>query len=181
MENIDDYLSNLSIESLMDLSETTSSSTFEENSIVRELISRFKLSQSNFTWGLIVLRDNILIEITKRYIQLNIKPMNEELTPHIEYHPNGNVWIKGQHNSNGHREGLWEGFHLNGNIEGRTTYKDGKEDGIEEWFYENGNIKARIPFKGGKGDGIEEWLDEQGNITQTRHWKDGELIKTTKH
>ena len=78
MENIDDYLSNLSIESLMDLSETTSSSTFEENSIVRELISRFKLSQSNFTWGLIVLRDNILIEITKRYIQLNIKPMKNK-------------------------------------------------------------------------------------------------------
>jgi DNA-binding transcriptional ArsR family regulator len=181
MENIDDYLSNLSIESLMDLSETTSSSTFEENSIVRELISRFKLSQSNFTWGLIALRDNILIEITKRYIQLNIKPMNEELTPHIEYHPNGNVWIKGQHNSNGHREGLWEGFHLNGNIEGRTPYKEGKRDGIVERFYENGNIKARIPFKGGKGDGIQEVFDEQGNITQTHHWKDGELIKTTKH
>jgi DNA-binding transcriptional ArsR family regulator len=87
MENIDDYLSNLSIESLMDLSETTSSSTFEENSIVRELISRFKLSQSNFTWGLIVLRDNILIEITKRYIQLNIKPMNEELTPTLNITP----------------------------------------------------------------------------------------------
>jgi antitoxin component YwqK of YwqJK toxin-antitoxin module len=83
--------------------------------------------------------------------------MNEELTPHIEYHPNGNVWIKGQHNSNGHREGLWEGFHLNGNIEGRTPFKDGKVDGITEWF------------------------DKQGNITETRHWKDGKLIKTTKH
>jgi antitoxin component YwqK of YwqJK toxin-antitoxin module len=50
-----------------------------------------------------------------------------------------------------------------------------------ERFYENGNIKARIPFKGGKGDGIQEVFDEQGNITQTHHWKDGELIKTTKH
>jgi hypothetical protein len=126
MENIDDYLSNLSIESLMDLSETTSSSTFEENSIVRELISRFKLSQSNFAWGLIVLRDNILIEITKRYIQLNIKPMTKELTPYIEYDRNGNVWVKGQLNSKGEREGLWEGFHENGNIHWRASYKDGK-------------------------------------------------------
>jgi len=67
MESIDDYLSNLSVESLMDLSEKTNSSTFEEDSIVRELISKFKLSQSDFTCGLIGLRDNILREITKRY------------------------------------------------------------------------------------------------------------------
>jgi antitoxin component YwqK of YwqJK toxin-antitoxin module len=107
--------------------------------------------------------------------------MTNELTPHIEYHPNGNVSIKGQHNSNGHREGLWEGFHLNGNIEGRIPYKDGKEDGIEEWFYENGNIKARIPFKDDRKDGTQNFYDEQGNITETRHWKDGELIKTTEH
>jgi len=203
MENIDDYLSNLSIESLMDLSETTSSSTFEENSIVRELISRFKLSQSNFTWGLIVLRDNILIEITKRYIQLNIKPMTKELTPHIEYHPNGNVYIKGQKNFVGQREGLWEYFWNNGNIERRIPYKEGKRDGIAESFYEDGNIRRRIPYKEGKMDGIEEWFDkqwnikaripfkegkedgiaerfdEQGNIVETRHWKEGELIETT--
>jgi len=30
-------------------------------------------------------------------------------------------------------------------------------------------------------DGIEEWFDEQGNITETRHWKDGEIIEETKH
>jgi antitoxin component YwqK of YwqJK toxin-antitoxin module len=107
--------------------------------------------------------------------------MTNELTSHIEYHDNGNVRIKGQHNSNGHREGLWEGFHLNGNIEGRTTYKDGKEDGIEECFDEQGNIKWRIPYKEGKEDGIEEEFDEQGNIIRTRHWKDGELIVETEN
>ena len=204
MENIDDYLSNLSIESLMDLSETTSSSTFEENSIVRELISRFKLSQSNFTWGLIALRDNILIEITKRYIQLNIKPMTKELTPTIGYHPNGNVSIKGQLNSKGQEEGLWELFYLNGNIHWRIPYKEGKRDGIAESFYEDGNIKYRTPYVGGKEDGIAEWFDkqwnikaripfkegkedgiadefdEQGNITETTLWKNGEVIEETK-
>jgi len=131
--------------------------------------------------------------------------MNNELTPHIEYYSNGNVWIKGQKNSGGQGEGLWEWFYENGNIyrrapykegkedgiaevfyengniEWRTTYKEGKEDGIEEWFYENGNIRRRTPYKGDEKDGIEEWFDEQGNITKTRLWKDGELIEETEN
>jgi hypothetical protein len=32
--------------------------------------------------------------------------MDNKLTPHIEYHPNGNVWIKGQKNSKGQQEGI---------------------------------------------------------------------------
>ena len=85
--------------------------------------------------------------------------MNNELTPHIEYYDewNGNVSIKGQLNSKGQEEGLWEWFYPNGNIEWRISYVEGEEDGIEEWF------------------------DEQGNIIRTRHWKDGKLIETTKH
>ena len=83
--------------------------------------------------------------------------INNELTPHIEYHPNGNVYIKGQKNFGGQEEGIWE------------------------WFFENGNIRLRIPFKEGKEDGIEEFFYKNGNIIKTRLWKDGKLIETTKH
>ena len=83
--------------------------------------------------------------------------MTNELTPHIERHPNGNVWIKGQKNSKGQREGIWE------------------------YFYSNGNILLRVPYKDGKMDGAKNFYDEQGNITETRVWKDGKLIETTKH
>jgi len=107
--------------------------------------------------------------------------MNNKLTPHIEYNSNGNVWIKGQKNSKGQREGIWEYFYSNGNIQSRTPYKGGREDGIAEWFYGNGNIRRRTPYKEGEKDGIEEIFDEQGNIIETRVWKDGILIKTTKH
>jgi antitoxin component YwqK of YwqJK toxin-antitoxin module len=44
-------------------------------------------------------------------------------------------------------------------------------------FYENGNIESRTSYKDGKIDGIAEEFDEQGNIIRTRHWKDGELIE----
>jgi len=102
-----------------------------------------------------------------------MKSENAELTPHIEYYDNGNVYIKGQLNSKGEREGLWEVFYPNGNIHYRTPYKEGKMDGIKERFYENGNIKCRTPYKEGKEDGIEEWFNEQGNITKTTLWKNG--------
>ena len=109
------------------------------------------------------------------------RPMKNKLTPHIEYWDNGNVCIKGQKNSKGQREGIWELFYENGNIERRTPYKEGKRDGIEECFDEQGNIKWRIPYKGGKRDGIEEWFHKNRNIIETRHWKDGKLIEETKH
>ena len=85
-----------------------------------------------------------------------IKKIDGELTPHIEYHPNGNVSIKGQKNSKGQQEGIWEGFYPSGNIYRRTSYVEGKEDGIVEFF------------------------DEQGNIIKTYVWKNGELIEETK-
>ena len=117
----------------------------------------------------------------EKFKSLETTTESEELTPYIEYYDNGNVWTKGQKNSKGQREGLWEWFYLNGNIKWRTPYKEGKLNGIEELFYKDGNIRRRTPYVGGEKDGIEEWFDEQGNITQTRHWKDGKLIKTTKH
>jgi antitoxin component YwqK of YwqJK toxin-antitoxin module len=107
--------------------------------------------------------------------------MTNELTPHIKYHNNGNVLVKGQENSVGQREGIWEYFWNNGNIQARIPYVGGKVDGIIECFYTNGNIESRTPYKEGNMDGIEEWFDKQGNITETRHWKDGEVIEEIKH
>jgi len=107
--------------------------------------------------------------------------MTNKLTPYIEYYDNGNVLVKGQLNSKGQEEGLWEWFRKNGIIHFRIPYKEGKEDGIVEGFYENGNIGIRTPYKEGNKDGIEEWFDEQGNITKTRLLKDGKLIEETKH
>ncbi|NDC23893.1 MAG: hypothetical protein EBZ49_07165 [Proteobacteria bacterium] len=100
--------------------------------------------------------------------------MNNELTPYIEYHPNGNVRVKGQLNSKEQEEGIWEWFSENGNIERRIPYKDGKEDGIVEVFYENGNIQIRTPYKNGMEDGIKEVFDLNGNIRRRTTFKEGD-------
>ena len=107
--------------------------------------------------------------------------MNNELTPYIEYYSNRNVWVKGQLNSKGQREGIWELFYPSGNIQWRIPYKEGKMNGIKELFYPSGNIQWRIPYKEGKRDGIEECFYETGNIIETTLWKDGKLIETTEH
>ncbi|NBV27938.1 hypothetical protein EBS02_02810 [bacterium] len=105
---------------------------------------------------------------------------SKELTLHIEYWPNGNVRVKGKKNFKEQREGLWEWFYDNGNIQFRLPYIEGIPDGIAEVFYGNGNIRWRTPYVEGKENGIEESFDEQGNITKTRTWKDGKLIEETK-
>lgn len=67
MQEINEYLKNLSVEDLMNLSSMSEDSTFNENSIIRKLIEKYELSQQNFQLGLIELRHNILVEITRRY------------------------------------------------------------------------------------------------------------------
>lgn len=73
MANINDYLSNLSMQSLMDLSKESYSSTIEENSIIRDLIRDYNLSNDSFfVGGIINLRDSILVEVTRRHFE-NLK------------------------------------------------------------------------------------------------------------
>ena len=66
MERLTEFLRNLSIESLMSLSRDSESLTFEENSIIRHLISEYEISP-DFHTGLIGLRSMLLTEITQRY------------------------------------------------------------------------------------------------------------------
>ena len=67
-KTIQEYLKNLSIESLMKLSSDSDSGTFDENSLIRQLVKEYQLSTTGeiFT-GVIGLRNLILVEITRRY------------------------------------------------------------------------------------------------------------------
>jgi hypothetical protein len=103
---------------------------------------------------------------------------SEELTPHIEYYDNGNVRIKGQNNSKGQREGIWEFFYENGNIQKRSPYKEGRRDGIEEIFYENGNIECRTSYEKGIWNGDEErFYSNPGNIRIRNPYKGTHLLR----
>jgi len=96
----------------------------------------------------------------EKFKSLETTTESEELTPYIEYHRNGNVYVKGQLNSKGQPEGIWELFYEDGNIQIRTPYKEGKEDGISKYFWPG---------------------TPNGNIIKTTLWKDGKLIEETEN
>ena len=94
----------------------------------------------------------------EKFKSLETTTESEELTPHIEYCAYGNVLVKGQRNSVGQREGIWEWFYDDGNIKWRIPYKEGKMDGIEERFDKQGNIRWRIPYVEGRRMGLASGL-----------------------
>ena len=58
-------------------------------------------------------------------------------------------------NEDGTREGLYESFYENGEVESRLTFKNGLYHGLQEWFTEEGEIISQIVFLEG-----EEWIPE---------------------
>ena len=66
VDRLNEYMRNLSIESLMGLSRETEGLTFGENSSVRQLITEYGISH-DFHTGLIGLRSRLLTELTQRY------------------------------------------------------------------------------------------------------------------
>jgi hypothetical protein len=66
MEKLNEYLRNLNIESMMNLSKESDGSIFDEKSAIRYLISEYDISTDFYT-GLLGLRSILLAEITRRY------------------------------------------------------------------------------------------------------------------
>jgi hypothetical protein len=66
MERLEEYLRSLSVESLMSIAQESEATVFEEDSIIRRLISEYDISTS-FSLGVLGLRSILLSEILRRY------------------------------------------------------------------------------------------------------------------
>ena len=66
MEALNEHLQQLSTEDLMTLCVESGSQIFKNDSVIRELISKYKLG-NNFYIALIALRSALLTEVTRRY------------------------------------------------------------------------------------------------------------------
>ena len=85
------------------------------------------------------------------------------------------------------KDGLWEWFYENGQINTRGNYKQypsckdnpfggDEKEGLWESFYEGGQLKIRANYKKGKHDGLYEEFDEDGNLTKTKTYINGEEV-----
>ena len=77
-----------------------------------------------------------------------------------------NLTRKYQHDSEGRRHGVWEGYYRNGTLSWRRHYHQGREHGVWEEYYPNGTLGWRGNYHHGKQKGLAMWRDPQGRCTQ---------------
>ena len=74
----------------------------------------------------------------------------------------------------GERDGLFEKYYDNGQLDFKGNYKDGKRDRLFEYYYENGQLMSKSNYKDGKREGLYEFYYENGQIETKSNYKDGE-------
>ena len=90
----------------------------------------------------------------------------------VGYHDNGQLWYKGTY-KDGKSEGPWVSYHDNGQLSLKGIYKDGERDGPWVRYHDNGQLWQKGEFKDGKMDG--PWVEyyKNGQIYSEKTYKDG--------
>lgn len=81
------------------------------------------------------------------------------------------------HYKDGVLHGRADGFRISGNIlVHKGYYNNGRLDGIYEEFHVNGQLKRKINYKMGKKDGLHESWEKDGNKIESAEYKDDVFI-----
>ena len=70
------------------------------------------------------------------------------------------------------RQGLYESFYENGQLEERYTFKNDELDGLFKKFNRDGDLIERCTYKDGLKQGLYESFDENGQLEQKCMYKD---------
>ena len=96
----------------------------------------------------------------------------------IEYHENGQPEEKIYYKNGREVSTTNFDYYENGQLEVRENFKDGEiVNGLWESYYENGQLERRGNIQERKENGLWEYFDEDGNQTETKEYKNGELIE----
>jgi antitoxin component YwqK of YwqJK toxin-antitoxin module len=75
---------------------------------------------------------------------------------------------------NGMREGLYESYYLNGDLERTCTYHQNEMHGIERYYNaETGKMSSEVEFNHGKKHGWSRWFTSNGDLIGEAHYKNG--------
>jgi len=69
-----------------------------------------------------------------------------------------------QRNEKENREGYWEEYYNNGQLDYKGHYKDGVLDGYWERYYYNGQLWRKGHYKDGKREGYWEFFYDNGQL-----------------
>ena len=81
---------------------------------------------------------------------------------------------KGYMDDNGLKQGEWEGYYDNGELESKGNYKDDKKVGYWEHYYNgNGELSSKGNYKNDVKDGYWEGYYRNGKLEYKGNYKDG--------
>ena len=71
------------------------------------------------------------------------------------------------------RDGPYELYYNDGQLEEKGTYKGGERDGAYESYHQNGQLRIKTAYKGGERDGQYQAYNETGRLTEEMMYKEG--------
>lgn len=87
-----------------------------------------------------------------------------------EHYRNGQLYKKYTINKDGHKHGLYEDWHTNGELKIRANYKDGQRHGLFEFWYDNGQRFIKSNYKDGRIHGLYEAWNGYGEQTEKQYY-----------
>lgn len=92
------------------------------------------------------------------------------------YWENGEIESKGNY-VNGIQDGYWEDYWSNGGLYYKGSFKNGRMNGPWEWYYRNGNISSKNNYSNDKKNGVNIDYYENGGITFKGYYENDQLIE----
>lgn len=80
--------------------------------------------------------------------------------------------------ANGKQEGVWTHWYPDGGLRARSGHRDGKLHGTWSTWREDGKEGVEISYRNGKKHGPDKAWDKSGKLLWSRHFKNGELIRS---
>ena len=77
---------------------------------------------------------------------------------------------------NGKRDGFWESYYENGQLNWKGSYKNDNLDGPWEYYHKNGQLSFKGNYVDGKEEGSFEHFKENGKFEKRETWKNGKVI-----
>ncbi len=93
----------------------------------------------------------------------------------LEYWEDGQLLGKSTF-KNGVLDGHFESFYSNGQLQTKTTYKNGEFDGRYEYFHSNGQLRLEITYKNGLRDGYYESFFDNGQLDERAALNNGKIV-----
>jgi antitoxin component YwqK of YwqJK toxin-antitoxin module len=88
------------------------------------------------------------------------------------YNDNGEVNTKGNYKDD-KKDGYWEDEYDYGEVNGKGNYINDKKDGYWEYYWDNGGLYKQGSYKDGKKDGIWEEYFKDGEFWYKGEYKNG--------